>query len=135
MKKAKLLFVMFLAALTLSCHSDKKKTVTSGETPSDIVETAYGHLIKKEYDGYIDCVQSYDSVPKRYRESLVNMLKQYLANEEKERKGIVSVSATSEQTNKKNDFSLVMLTITYGDSTKEEVAVTTVKYKGKWRLK
>ena len=60
----------------LSCKSENKKGIVEKSTPSEIAETAYAHLIKGEYDEYLSCVQSYDSIPQRYHNSLVNVLKQ-----------------------------------------------------------
>ena len=69
----------------LSCKSENKKGIVEKSTPSEIAETAYAHLIKGEYDEYLSCVQSYDSIPQRYHNSLVNVLKQAAENEKKER--------------------------------------------------
>ena len=131
----KLVALAAAVAFLLSCKSETKEGIVEKSTPSEIVETAYGHLLKGEYDGYLSCVQSCDSIPERYRKSLVNVLKQAAENEQKERKGIVSANAIAENTNEKETYSVVRVDITYGDSTKEEIAVPVVKYNGKWRLK
>lgn len=127
--------LVFLAAALVSCSSDGGKKAVEKSTPSEIVETAYNHYIKGEYDMYLKCVHSYDSIPGRYFSSLVNVLKQAAENEKKERNGIVGVKAIAENTNDKGTYSVVRLDITYGDSTKEEIAVPVVKFNGKWRLK
>lgn len=119
----------------LSCKSENKKGIVEKSTPSEIAETAYAHLIKGEYDEYLSCVQSYDSIPQRYHNSLVNVLKQAAENEKKERRGMVSAKAIAENTNEKATYSVVRIYITYGDSTKEEIAVPVIKYNGRWRLK
>ena len=108
----------------LSCKSENKKGIVEKSTPSEIAETAYAHLIKGEYD-----------IPQRYHNSLVNVLKQAAENEKKERKGMVSAKAIAENTNEKATYSVVRIDITYGDSTKEEIAVPVIKYNGRWRLK
>ena len=131
----KLVAVVAAVVFLLSCKSESKEGIVEKSTPSEIVETAYGHLLKGEYDGYLSCVQSCDSIPERYHNSLVNVLKQAAENERKERKGIVSAKAIAENTNEKETYSVVRVDITYGDSTKEEIAVPVVKYNGKWRLK
>lgn len=127
--------VSALTVLATACSSEKKDGIVEKATPSEIVETAYNHLLKGEYNEYLLCVQSYDSIPERYHKSLINVLKQAAENEKKERNGIVSVKAIAENTNKKATYSVVRADITYGDSTKEEIAVQVVKFNGKWRLK
>lgn len=133
--KIRFLIVAALTVLAISCSSEKKDGIVEKATPSEIVETAYGHLIKGEYEQYLLCVQSYDSIPERYHKSLINVLKQAAENEKKERNGIANVKAIAENTNEKATYSVVRVDITYGDSTKEEIAVPVVKFNGKWRLK
>ncbi len=133
--KLRFLVVSALTVLTISCSSEKKDSFVEKATPSEIVETAYNHLIKGEYEQYLLCVQSYDSIPERYHKSLINVLKQAAENEKKERNGIANVKAIAENTNEKDTYSVVRVDITYGDSTKEEIAVPVVKFNGKWRLK
>ncbi len=133
--KFRFLVVSALTVLATACSSEKKDGIVEKDTPSEIVETAYNHLLKGEYNEYLLCVQSYDSIPERYHKSLINVLKQAAENEKKERNGIVSVKAIVENTNEKATYSVVRADITYGDSTKEEIAVQVVKFNGKWRLK
>ena len=120
----------------LSCKSENKKGIVEKSTPSEIAETAYAHIIKGEYDEYLSgAYRVYDSIPQRYHNSLVNVLKQAAENEKKERKGMVSAKAIAENTNEKATYSVVRIDITYGDSTKEEIVVPVIKYNGRWRLK
>ncbi len=133
--KLRFLVVSALTVLAISCSSEKKDGFVEKATPSEIVETAYNYLIKGEYEQYLLCVQSYDSIPERYHKSLINVLKQAAENEKKERNGIANVKAIAENTNEKDTYSVVRVDITYGDSTKEEIAVPVVKFNGKWRLK
>ena len=48
---------------------------------------------------------------------------------------MVSAKAIAENTNERATYSVVRIDITYGDSTKEEIAVPVIKYNGRWRLK
>ena len=118
-----------------SCGSDEKEVALDSDTPSEIVELAYSRLLKGDYDGYLKCVESCDSLPERYRTALVNVLKQNAANEKKERGGMVSAKAIGEETNPDGSYSVVRADVAYGDSTREEIVVQTVKVAGKWRLK
>lgn len=128
--------ILPLALLILSCGSKTEDTgIVEKSSPSEIVETAYAHLINKEYREYMLCVQKYDSIPERYRNSLINVLKQAAENEQKERKGMVGAKTIEENTNPAGDYSVVRVDITYGDSTREEIAVPVVRFNGKWRLK
>lgn len=135
MPGSRVLLVFALIFCLASCGGKKKdKKEVHAATPTEIAVMAYEHLMHGEYDDYVRCVQAYDSIPPSYRESILNVLRQASSKTEKERKGIASVSGKDEITNDKGTFSLVRLDITFGDSTKEEIAVPVVKYNGKWRL-
>lgn len=138
-----------LAALVLllSCGGKDEKKAKSYDSPSDVAVAAYEHLMRGEYEQYLDCVAAYDSIPAGYRAQLVNMLKQANAKAQKERKGVVAVGYDGEvkEGEKPNDkenempgaskaFKVVHIDITFGDSTREEIAVPVIRQNGKWRL-
>jgi hypothetical protein len=134
MKRALLAFAS-AAVLLCSCGGGEREAAADGGTPSEIVELAYSRLLKGDYDGYLKCVESCDSIPERYRAALVNVLKQNAANERKERGGMVSAKAIGGGTNPDRSWAVVRADVAYGDSTHEEIVVQTVKVAGKWRLK
>lgn len=132
------IFVLILAAATAATacsRSGKQGAAKAQPSPSEIVNEAYAHLIKGEYSDYLLCTQAADSLPASYRQSLINVLKQAADNEKAARGGIAQAKATSEERNKDGTYALVRVDVLYGDSTKEEIAVQTVKTGGQWRLK
>lgn len=125
-----------ITACTTACsHSDKQGKPKAQSSPIEIVDEAYSHLLKGEYTDYLLCTQSADSLPQEYRQNLVNVLKQAAENEKEARGGMVRAKATSEERNEADTYALVRVDVVYGDSTKEEIAVQTVKLRGRWRLK
>lgn len=137
MTETRFLLCIFALAALLSCggHGDEAPAPVAAATPSEAVDTAYARLIRGEYQEYLNCVASMDSVPERYRAALVNTLKQWAANEEKERRGVARAEAISESVNPDGDYATVRVDVTYGDSTREEIVVPAVRVEGKWRLK
>ena len=131
MKKCKFWLTLLSLALVVSCGDEKK--VEKHSKPEDVVLAAYNNLIKGEYEKYVMNVQSCDSITEKYRKSLVASAKQFMAREKEEKGGITGVSVVNTKTNEAGTYSLVMLTLTYGDSTSEEVAVQVVKVDGSWR--
>ena len=133
MKKCKFWLTLLSLALVVSCSDEKK--VEKHSKPEDVVLAAYNNLIKGEYEKYVMNVQSCDSITEKYRKSLIIAAKQFMAKEKEEKGGITGVSVVNTKTNEAGTYSLVMLTLTYGDSTSEEVAVPVVKVDGSWRLR
>lgn len=133
MKKCKFWLTLLSLALVVSCSDEKK--VEKHSKPEDVVLAAYNNLIKGEYEKYVMNVQSCDSITEKYRKSLITAAKQFMAREKEEKGGITGVSVVNTKTNEAGTYSLVMLTLTYGDSTSEEVAVPVVKVDGSWRLR
>lgn len=129
------ILIAAIAATTACSRSDKQGGIRAQSSPSEIVNEAYAHLIKGEYSDYLLCTQAADSLPGSYRQSLINVLKQAADNEKSARGGMVQAKATSEERNQAGTYALVRVDVVYGDSTKEEIAVQTVKTGGRWRLK
>lgn len=125
--------LLLLAIFTSACSGSKEKTVHS--KPEDVVLTAYNSLINGDYAKYVSCVQSNDSITESYRNGLINAAKQFMAREKEEKGGIASVNVISAKTNESGTYSLVMLSLCFGDSTSEEVAIPVVKINDSWRLR
>ncbi len=118
-------------ALACSCGGGPERH----STPEEAVLSAYGCLIRGEYEKYVSHLQSADSVPDSYRKGLATAAKQFMAREKKERGGITGVSVAKAETSKDGSYSLVTAVLEYADSTSEAVAVPAVKAGGRWRLR
>ena len=122
-----------LAALVLllSCGGKDEKKAKSYDSPSDVAVAAYEHLMRGEYEQYLDCVAAYDSIPAGYRAQLVVVAVGY-DGEVKE--GEKQNDKENEMPGASKAFKVVHIDITFGDSTREEIAVPVIRQNGKWRL-
>lgn len=128
-------YILFgcLAAVLVSCSNEKQ--AEKHETPEEVALAAYSHLIKDECEDYVKLVHSGDSITDTYRQGLLATVKQFIARQNDEKKGIKSASVVNEKTVLGDNYALVMLILTFGDSTSEEVAVPVVKVNDVWRLR
>lgn len=133
MKSRNYILFVCLAVVLASCSNEKQ--AEKHETPEEVALAAYNHLIKYEYEDYVKLVHSGDSITETYRQGLLATVKQFMARQNDEKKGIKSASVVDEKTVSNDNYALVMLILTYGDSTSEEVAVPVVKVNDVWRLR
>ncbi|MCD8317648.1 MAG: hypothetical protein LUC45_01795 [Paraprevotella sp.] len=71
-------------------------------------------------------------MPDAFRNQMVDLVAQHVAREKERRGGPVAVRALSDTI--LGDVASVFLEITFGDSTREEVALPMVKCGGQWKM-
>lgn len=111
---------------------------SSGPTREELAALAakgyYTHLIKGEYQQFLEGYVQADSLPDDYRAQLVEGYKQFLSQQQ-ERKGVTEVCVSRAFTDSLTDYTNVLLMLCYGDSTTEEVVVPMVEQQGRWMMK
>ena len=95
----------------------------------------YTHLVKGEYEQFMEGRFMADSLPQDYRSQLIEGYKQFVAQQVEARKGIHEVSVSRAYTDSLAGYTNVLLLLCYGDSTTEEVVVPMVEQNGRWRMK
>ena len=124
---ALLVMLVFLAG---SCSSPSKE-----ELASLAAKGYYQHLIEGDIEHFLEGRMMADSLPADYRSQLIDGYSQFLAQQVKARGGINEVRVSRAFTDSTQQYTSVLLTLCYGDSTSEEVVVPMVERNGCWRMK
>lgn len=122
--------------LVLSCGNKDKEQQDEAKqaSPGGAAIAYYNHLIKGEYKEYVDGMLSCDSIPDKFRQQMVLLVKQYAVREKRENGGLDSVSIVSEQMSDNGRSAKVFLSIRYKDGKKENVVVPLLFHKKIWRM-
>ena len=111
----------------------------SGPTPEEMASLAakgyYDHLLRGEYQQFLEGKSGADSLPDAYREQLLVGYKQFMALQQKNHRGIREVRISNAKTDSLEKYTSVFLVLCFGDSTNEEVVVPMVEQQGRWRMK
>ena len=124
---ALLVMLVFLAG---SCCSPSKE-----ELASLAAKGYYQHLIEGDIEHFLEGRMMADSLPADYRSQLIDGYSQFLAQQVKARGGINEVRVSRAFTDSTQQYTSVLLTLCYGDSTSEEVVVPMVEHNGRWMMK
>ena len=125
--QALLVMLVFLAG---SCSSPSKE-----ELASLAAKGYYQHLIEGDIEHFLEGRMMADSLPADYRSQLIDGYSQFLAQQVKARGGINEVRVSRAFTDSTQQYTSVLLTLCYGDSTSEEVVVPMVEHNGRWMMK
>ena len=111
----------------------------SGPSAEELASLAakgyYEHLLKGEYDRFLEGMNGLDSIPDDYREQLLAGYKQFMHQQEQAHRGIREVRIVNAKTDTIQKYTSVFLVLCFGDSTNEEVVVPMVEHNGRWRMK
>lgn len=128
MKRLPILFLL-LCLLGACSH------VSPEEMASLAAEGYYKHLMKGEYEAFLEGKSGLEDAPDDYREQMLAVFKQYRLLQEKEHRGILDVRVSNATTDTLQHYVSVFLVLCYGDSTNEEIVVPMVEHDGRWRMK
>ncbi len=115
--------------------------VACGQKPKadDVVahtaKAYYDHLLRGEYSHFVDGTYRPDSIPASYRDQLVANAKMYMAQQQEEHRGIVSVTAVGARVDTARNVASAYVTLAFGDSTREQIVVPMVCHKGVWYMR
>ena len=126
--RRKLFFL--LLPLLIACSTPSRE-----ELASLAARGYYQHLIEGDYEHFIEGREFADSLPDDYRSQLIDSYAQFLAQQQSARGGIREVNISRAFTDSTQNYTSVLLTLSYGDSTTEEVVVPMVERDGRWMMK
>ena len=131
------LAVIVLLTVLAACGSATKE-----ELAGLAAKGYYDHLIHGEYE------QFYEGMDQRtlpdgttlsdeavYRSQMLDNLRQFMARQEQEHRGVLEVRVSNATTDTVQQFTNVFLVLCFGDSTNEEIVVPMVERHGAWRMK
>ena len=125
------LAVIVLLAMMAACGGATKE-----ELASLAAKGYYDHLIHGEYEQFYEGMdQRALSDEPAYRSQMLDNLRQFMARQEREHRGVLEVRVSNATTDTVQQFTNVFLVLCFGDSTNEEVVVPMVERNGAWRMK
>ena len=114
-------------------------TSCGSPTPEEMASLAakgyYEHLLRGEYEHFLDGKAGADSLPDGYREQLLAGYRQFTAQQEQQHRGILDVRVAGAKADSLLHYTNVFLVLCFGDSTNEQVAVPMVEHDGSWRMR
>ena len=129
--------MIVLLAVLAACGSATKE-----ELASLAAKGYYDHLIHGEYE------QFYEGMAQRtlpdgtalsdeaaYRNQMLDNLRQFMARQAQEHRGILEVRVSNATTDTVQQLTNVFLVLCFADSTNEEIVVPMVERQGTWRMK
>jgi len=127
----KLVSLVILVSLVAACGGASKE-----ELASLAAKGYYEHLIHGEYEQFYEGMDQRElSGEAGYRSQMLDNLRQFMARQEQEHRGILEVRVSNATTDTVQQFTNVFLVLCFGDSTNEEIVVPMVERNGAWRMK
>jgi len=131
MKKLCILCLLGTLVVLGACGSATKE-----ELASLAAKGYYDHLIHGEYEQFYEGMDQRELTSEAdYRSQMLDNLRQFMARQEKEHRGILEVRVSNATTDTVQQFTNVFLVLCFGDSTNEEIVVPMVERNGGWRMK
>jgi hypothetical protein len=95
----------------------------------------YDQLLKGDYKSFVAGTYRPERIPDSYRQQLEDNAKMFVAQQEKEHRGIKSIAVQGCDADTSAHVANAYLIFSYGDSTQERVCVPMVESKGTWYLR
>ena len=128
------LLVLLLSYLLTACSPGGKGEGLQPPTADEVI--AYYELYRSgNYADYVKAMQSCDDKPADFCKQMADALKQHAARIKAEKGGAVSAEFLRTEMHAEHSAADAYLSVTYGDSTKEEIILPLVFWQDKWRLK
>ena len=125
-----LLFIVLVFLALCACSSP-----TPEEMASLAAKGYYEHLLKGEYDKFLEGKAGSDSLPEAYREQLIAGYKQFLSQQNNLHNGINEIRVINAKRDTILNYTNVFLMLCFGDSTNEQVSVPMIEHNGSWRMR
>lgn len=129
-------FILFLfIALWLSACSNSSSGPADSDLAAQTAKVYYEQLLNGDYGSFVAGRYQPTELPASYREQLIVNAKMFIEQQEKEHKGIKSVSVAGGVADTTHHMADAFLIFTYGDGTKEQVVVPMVSVKNVWYMR
>lgn len=125
-----LLFIVLVFLALCACSSPPPE-----EMASLAARGYYEHLLKGEFDKFLDGKAGSDSLPEAYREQLIAGFKQFLSQQNNLHNGINEIRVINAKRDTILNYTNVFLMLCFGDSTNEQVSVPMIEHNGSWRMR
>lgn len=128
----KILFSLFCVMSLFSC---KEKAPDPGYYAGIAAKRYYDLLLEGKYDEFVAGQNMPHRIPEGYRQQLVLNAKMFVEQQKDEHRGMKDFQVLDAKADTAHHVADVYLTVTYGDSTKEQIVVPMVEVENKWKMR
>lgn len=134
MKKLNRIIFPLLSIFIFTACTNKPKANT-GYIAAKAAKNYYKDLINGRYEKFIYGTLAENKIPESYEKQLIVSLKDFIATQTDQHKGIKSVSINSFNLSKDEKSANVFLLLHYVDKTTEQIYVPMIRLKSKWYMR
>ena len=127
-------FILFFLVLIAAC-SGKPSGPDDASLAVQAAKVYYDQLLKGDYESFVKGRYQPTAMPESLHRQLVANAKMFVAQQEKEHRGIKSVAVSEGRADTTHHVANAFLTFSYGDGTKEQVVVPMVEVKKVWYMR
>lgn len=127
-------FLFLIIAALAVCSACTTQPATE-EVVAACAREYYDQLVKGNYEAFVDGTFREDSIPPSYREQLIANAKMFMAQQKAEHQGIHAIETNGAKVDMAHHVANVFLTLTYADSTREEIVVPMVCHDKVWYMR
>lgn len=117
----------------VSCSSGKNPD--PGVLAGKAAKVYYDKLLQGNYAEYVDGFYRPEKIPDGYRAQLVENAKMFVGQQKEEHKGIAHVAVARVKADTAHHVADVFLTLSYGDSVREQIVIPMIQKNGIWLMK
>lgn len=128
----KIWFSLFCVMSLFSC---KEKAPDPGYYAGIAAKGYYDMLLEGKYDEFVAGQNMPHRIPEGYRQQLVLNATMFVEQQKDEHRGIKDFQVLDAKADTAHHVADVYLTVTYGDSTKEQIVVPMVEVENKWKMR
>ena len=132
--KQTLLLLLFAVLLLLGCKEKAADEGLSAAPPDTVALNYYNLRAAGRYADYVSAMASCDKATPAYRAHIEKMLRHHTALVQREKGGVSRVEVLRTELHSGDSLAHVYLSVTYNDSTLEEVLFPLVHDGQRWRI-
>lgn len=127
--------ILFFLLSVMSLFSCKEKTPDPGYYAGIAAKGYYDMLLEGRYDEFVEGQNMPHRIPEGYRQQLVLNAKMFVEQQKNEHRGMKAFQIFDAKADTAHHLADVYLSVTYGDSTKEQIVVPMVEVEKKWKMR
>ena len=127
--------ILFFLLSVMSLFSCKEKTPDPGYYAGIAAKGYYDMLLEGRYDEFVEGQNMPHRIPEEYRQQLVLNAKMFVEQQKNEHRGMKAFQILDAKADTAHHLADVYLSVTYGDSTKEQIVVPMVEVEKKWKMR
>ena len=127
--------ILFFLLSVMSLFSCKEKAPDPGYYARIAAKGYYDMLLEGRYDEFVEGQNMPHRIPEGYRQQLVLNAKMFVEQQKNEHRGMKAFQILDAKADTAHHLADVYLSVTYGDSTKEQIVVPMVEVEKKWKMR